>query len=299
MPGTAGIDRMTPRHRGLIEPVPMGALDQGMIFTCAVAEGYHGCEVFGIMITARCDIAHEKVPHYNYLPIVRLRDWVDRDLTTIACHRAKSQELGAARDLLERRNLNPSILLSQDPKSIADQFFPATDASKESRKARTKLNEASLRLETVEQVEIHGFNSKVHSDFLTTYSKLVRSLIIECARHRLTGYYFIPSLDSESRDDSGYVVLLRETQYLPPALTTLMAKGLADTEFEILCGRHPDLAGKLAFDLEDFCYPLGKLRSPEIEHLLQEFAYLFSRVGVADLAADYVEALPNRNLERP
>ena len=56
-----------------------GPMTQGTIFSGAVAEDYNGCETFGLVITARCDVANDKAETYNYLPVVRLNDWIHRD----------------------------------------------------------------------------------------------------------------------------------------------------------------------------------------------------------------------------
>lgn len=53
-----------------------GRLTQGSVFCGADAEDYITEPVWGAIITARCDTAHEKVPVLNYLPIVRVTDWL-------------------------------------------------------------------------------------------------------------------------------------------------------------------------------------------------------------------------------
>ena len=54
----------------------LGFLTQGTLFTCAAAEDYGGCNVHGLVITARCDVAQNKAAVFNYLPVVSLDDWV-------------------------------------------------------------------------------------------------------------------------------------------------------------------------------------------------------------------------------
>jgi hypothetical protein len=53
-----------------------GAMTQGTIFSCAVAEDYRACTTRGLIITARCDVANDKVRTYNYLPVVPFSDWI-------------------------------------------------------------------------------------------------------------------------------------------------------------------------------------------------------------------------------
>ena len=44
-----------------------GPMTLGTIFTCAVAGGYASRPVYGIVLTARCDISHDKALVVNYL----------------------------------------------------------------------------------------------------------------------------------------------------------------------------------------------------------------------------------------
>ena len=62
-------------------------MTQGTIFSGALAEDYVGCEVCGIVITARgelpgprhrisTDVFHDKVSRYTYLPMVKTCNWL-------------------------------------------------------------------------------------------------------------------------------------------------------------------------------------------------------------------------------
>jgi len=87
-----------------------GPLTQGTIFSCAVAEDYPGCEVHGMLITARCDVAQDKVRTYNYLPVVTLNDWVHRDGRIALAERLAADALGGLRQSLKDAGFSPSIL---------------------------------------------------------------------------------------------------------------------------------------------------------------------------------------------
>jgi hypothetical protein len=57
-----------------VEQAIVGKITQGTIFNCAAAFRYPGKQVFGLAITARCDVAQEKYHLLNYVPVISLRD---------------------------------------------------------------------------------------------------------------------------------------------------------------------------------------------------------------------------------
>jgi hypothetical protein len=40
--------------------------------------------------------------------------------------------------------------------------------------------------------------------------------------------------------------------------------------------------------------PISCIRSPEIEHLMQQFTHLFGRIGIEDPDSTYIDALSGR-----
>jgi hypothetical protein len=47
----------------------------------------------------------------------------------------------------------------------------------------------------------------------------------------------------------------------------------------------------LSFTHSDFAMPIGELTSPQVEHLLQTFSFLFGRIGLPDPGKESVAAL--------
>ena len=58
-------------------------LEQGAIFNCVLVDDYNEYACHGIVLTARCDLAHGKASSVNYLPIVPIHAWLRRDALTI------------------------------------------------------------------------------------------------------------------------------------------------------------------------------------------------------------------------
>src|SRR6476659_5449527 len=88
---------------------PTSQFTQGSLFTCAVAEEYEGCAVYGLIITARCDVEQGKVRAYNYLPVVSLRDWLGRDGKLILAERLMADINGRLRNTLRESGYSTGI----------------------------------------------------------------------------------------------------------------------------------------------------------------------------------------------
>lgn len=121
------------------------------------------------------------------------------------------------------------------------------------------------------------------------------AVLRECAEQRLSGYYFLPEVEPHPAEEGGHVVLLRQIRHIPRDLAGAMASGLSGLEYAALSAQDDRLLGQLSFDCSDFAMPVGLLRSPEVEHLAQEFAVLYTRIGVEDLRDGYLNDLVDQH----
>jgi hypothetical protein len=261
------------------------SITQGTIFTCAVAEDYSGCATHGLVITARCDIAHQKARAYNYLPIVSLDDWLRNDGRTILAERLQAEAMEKMEKLLKHNGFAESILTTQTPRSILNTLFP----EKGSKVARSFAEHC----ETYESATRALRCSDAWCSLCAGASGTIAGLVKELAAQKLGGYYFLPQVDPNGVD-TGFVVLFREVHLLPRSLCRAIADGIDDAFFASLCQSNPSLSGVLSIRKGDLALPIGQLRSPNIEHLMQAFSTLFARIGLEDLDASYVKALLGR-----
>lgn len=271
----------------LIKPV-LGQIDQGSIFTCGLAEDYPECRALSLIITARCDIAQKKAPVFNYLPIVSVDDWLHRDGRIILCDRLSKSVLGSMKGVLKQAGHSDSVLETESPVSILDKLFPEGDGkAKKLREQFKKLVDQRDRIETCE-------NSLPKDHTIVELGELFRgernALLNELTSQRLNGYYFLPNVE-DGGDNKGYVVLLREVRHIPRSLAGVIGRGMSKEEYEAASKTRADYVGRLAFSFDDFAMPVGQLPSPHVEHLMQAFSALFSRIGLPDLGRDYVDGL--------
>jgi hypothetical protein len=261
-------------------------MTQGTIFTCATAADYVGCATFGIILTARCDIAHDKVRVHNYLPVVKLDDWLHRDGRVILGQRAIADATASMKGVLKEGNRSPAILETELPRTILEALFPSSS----DKKLRERFERACVRLELAQRCCASQPDENMIIKLATEVPRLRDALITELVHNNLNGFYFLNSV--EPNDPShGYVVLVREVQTIPRDLSHAVSEGLDRHTHEHLCNSDPSLANKLIVGDDDYACPIGQIQSPHLEHLLQTFSILFSRIGLPDPDKQYVNAL--------
>ena len=264
-------------------------MTQGTIFTCAVAGDYLGCTTHGIVLTARCDISHDKARVHNYLPIVSLDDWLHRDGRIILAQRVMAEAQGAMRSVLKAGGFSASVMETEAPKVVFDTLFPEGS----DKKRREQFEKACLRFELADRCKASPPNEKLSIDLARAVPKVLDGLLVELVHNNLGGFYFLNSIEPGG-PDLGYVILVREVQSIPRELAHAVAVGLDGELYDSMCQTDLSLCGKLVVARDDFAYPLGQMLSPHLELLLQTFAFLFSRIGLTDPDKVYIDGLWSR-----
>lgn len=270
----------------MIKPPRLGRLTQGTVFCGAKAGDYLSVPTWGVIITARCDTAQEKTPLVNYLPLVRVEDWLERDGGTVILDRALSDLLNRFKALMTTRDFAASLLEVYSPSEITAEHFALPPTPGTSKKVEKELREAQQAADLaaeIAQVKEALADRPDRALFvrqqLLGCRKWTEAVIKELFSHRLAGYYFIPDIGDLTDNSSalGYVVLLREIHHIPrPTVSRLVNGVAADANGAV------DLAG-LCFKSFDFACPVTEIQSPWIEHLMQAFCSLFGRIGIVDL----------------
>jgi hypothetical protein len=258
-----------------------GKITQGTVFSCAEASRYAGCEVYGLTITARCDVAQQKYPVLNYLPLVRLKDWLRRDGLDILVEQERSEQDGRLKSILRQANLSDALPMAISLEQIQMTHFPPDEGSKGQRKTSENF---SLYLSEVRQFEAVGHKGDpnlLFKWFLENRKHKIEEIVKRLSRHSVLGHYLLESLYEKNDEISGYVCLLREVFTLPRNVAERLGKGLDRETYVKICGDMLPGQG-LAFSTDDLAMPIIEIGSPTIEHILQSFSNLFGRIGVAD-----------------
>jgi hypothetical protein len=266
----------------MIQNARLGTLTQGTIFSCAYAERYQNCSVWGVVITARCDIAHAKAPVYSYLPIVSLEDWFVRDGKDIFVSRIKKEIEGNIKNKLTACDLSESLLKVYNPRLIYEVNIKKLESDTRKKKL---VNDFSVLVENFEKINsILNRTPTLEEmrDLGSKYPKLLEGIIKELLSFNLAGYYYIQNIELKPTSLE-YVVLLREVHHISSDTALLIGNGIdIDTyksDFKDLFKRN--ICPKFCLE-DDFAMPISHLQSPWIEHLMQSFSNLFIRIGLPD-----------------
>lgn len=264
-------------------------LTQGTVFNCATAFRYSRKEVFGLTITARCDVAQEKYRLLNYVPVVRLDDWLQVDGLEILLDQERKQQLGSIKGALIEADLSPNLMLSVPLPTIISVHFGAENLDRKATKIRERLEKIASDLEVVEACRM---DPRACLGWLTVNRlKSVRQLVKDLFEHKVMGYYFLERLYPNAQIE-GYVCLLREGSSLPKEIAEELANGLSVERWGELA--HQGVQGQFEFLDFDLAGPVTQLGSPTIEHIMQSYANLFGRIGIADPKSEDLEFVIDR-----
>jgi hypothetical protein len=253
---------------------------QGTVFSCGYAENYADTSSYGIVITARCDAAQDKAPIFSYIPVVTLDDWVLYDGAAIAMERVHAECLNTFRNYLKEASLSESLLGTKNINEIYESHFKSreTDRSWSSRCVKFKasietyLVNQKLRSQTdsIEERRLH----------LVANAAKVDGVVKELSGNRLMGFYLLRDMPLLSGSTANCVALLREIHHIPTKLAREIVVGLSKDDWEV---RNESTARCPRFVAsDDLSAPVAKLKSPWVEHVMQNFTMLFARIGVAD-----------------
>jgi hypothetical protein len=248
-------------------------ITQGSIITGCIASKYDGCQVWGCIITARCDLSNKKVGMVHYLPIVNFDDFLRKEIVDELkeeCIEELKTNLG---NRMKEKGVSPSFL---DRNLGHDDFETLIRANFKKKK------EADNFLDDYEKY-LKAPNSAI-KDVLSD-SKGVGKLKREIDRlvnNDNTNYHLIEDwLCDKSEGQFFRVILLREIKEMSLNCALSLPDGLLETDISSDFLTRNSLS--VSLDKSNFYYVDSEIASPYIEHILQRFSNNFIRIGVEDL----------------
>lgn len=268
---------------------PTSELTQGTIFTCAASEDYPDADPRGIVITARCDVAHGKAPVISYVPLISFRAWLFRDGLRLLASRILAASRGAMRSALREAGLAESMLDTISPEVVRAHLAGLTQ--KAERSAAKRYADAEAQKGMAEAALRATPGTKPAADLFDAQPKEYQRMLQDLLSNGVSDYHFIDRSEPDEGCD-GYVALLREIRYLPVALAGELKDGIDFKRFEDLCVEQPRYSDKLNISNDEhYAMPVGLLKSPFIEFFMQRFTSLYSRIGVTDFPPDRMALL--------
>ena len=268
---------------------PTNELTQGTIFTCAASEDYLFAAPRGLVITARCDVAHSKTPVISYVPLISFRAWLFCDGLRLLALRVLAASRGAMKSALRDAGLAESMIDTLSPEFLHEQLQSMTE--KVERNAAKRYSDAKAQKDAADAALAAAPASKIVADLFNVQAKEYHRILQDLLSNSISDYHFVERSEPDE-DGEGYVALLREIRYLPVALASELKNGIDFQRFTELCRDQPRYSDKLTIlDKEQYAMPVGLLQSPFIELFMQRFTSLYARIGVTDFSPDVMSSL--------
>lgn len=241
---------------------------QGSIINNCYAEAYDGCNVFGLIITPRCDLENNaKISTVHYLPIVRFEDWCNIYLKKLCAEKISSEIRKKLNTTLNECRIDSSLIDTIDKNNlitIIEEHFSMP--VKKLSGFKVMYNDYLLSLKD-------NNNKDIHTKYLNGF---ISSKMRDLVDNNLHSCYL---LESWENDKEFFVVLLRDVRRITRNIFLKISKELTVGDInDVNILKHNDLV--VAGDEEEFVCVQAQIKSPFVEHIIQSFFYNFGRVGV-------------------
>ena len=250
-------------------------LQQGAIINCCVSEDYPKSEVWGVIITPRCDIGNKKVSTIHYLPIIKFEDWLEYDFICLFTKSLKQNIKGLLISKFKEYAISSTLF---DNNVSKDDIIIAI---------KSKITDKSLQ-KTIELLENY-FNIEDPTkmiDFIKKNSKLKDSIIREIKEGKDRNFLLIEDWNEKSKYK---VVLLRDVRRITFKLAQKISNSILESEISSDEWEKNDI--KQTNVDANILYIESQIKSPFIEHLIQQFFHNFGRIGVEDMHEETLEEL--------
>ena len=245
-------------------------LTQGSVITNCVAEGYSGSKVWGVIITPKCDLAHEgKVNTVHYLPMLNVEDWLNSigkmELIEEWMKEVKNNIINA----MKLWGINSDFVSMGVRYEDLLEICNAMESKPKKRAEFEKLCKAYF-----------SHDDDLFKQFIQkskNVSKYVKGMVGGNNHH----YYL---LEDWNNQNNLKVIILRDIRRINIDVARKFVKGFDYTEYREEFFKQNDLnydSKEKSFD--GFYYLEVQIQSPFIEHIIQSFSYNFNRVGVTDM----------------
>lgn len=249
-------------------------LQQGAIFSGAIADGLSDRQdLYGLIITPRCDIANKKVSTIHYLPIIPFKIW-------------KYEVLSALYQTVQYEKINESLVKFCKANNLTETIFDK----------RYNFSEGDIEDAIV---HVNGYKdalNKYHEreklkDIEYCKSKVKdwsrsRDKIKDLIQNKQAHYYLIEDWNNQGQY---MVIMLRDVKRLEFIFAENMEKGITEK-----------IVGDAVYLRNDICktdsctmvYKLQKvIRSPFLEHIMEAFSKNFCRIGIDRIDEDVLDEL--------
>lgn len=249
-------------------------LTQGAIINNCISEEYGTCEVWGCVITPRCDLANDgKVSTFHYLPVIDFEYWVDKVMRQMLLRDYHSRLKEKVNNLLMSVGAGKNLLSVFDSKEVILKA------------ARAKMK--SKQYSEFEKLCGEYFDGDAISekDYLCKKDNYV-NILKDLTSNSIHGCYLIESWDNTN---DFKIILLRDVRRMSihskEKYENWVDRGFEDEQFY----RRNDVSDN---EKHKGHYKIVScIKPPFMENIMQAFSYNFTRVGIPSFEADIADKL--------
>lgn len=250
------------------------SLTQGSILTNCITELLPTINVWGCVITPRCDICNKKVSTVHYLPIVTIEDWIINFLRPRLYDNWKN-------DLVNK--INNAINNANGGRNVLSLGLQKEDLEKIVHKYIIKPKQLESILKDVNSYFTED-NDSFYNDYILNENKYKQD-IERLVKGEMHDYYLIEDWD---QDNTYKVILLRDIRRISIQYAIAFEKGFFYDSYSTEILRQNDLKYK---EEDALYYIAAEINSPYIEHIMQAFSYNFLRIGVCNMHFNVQQSL--------
>jgi hypothetical protein len=240
-------------------------ITQGTIFSNA--KSLHFDEnVYGLIISARCDIENSHFHTYLYLPIIDLKDWFYKILVPRVC----KEELHEIKNKIEKcflqKNLSMNVLKYVNKELLLKEHFNKKELEIFNNYERKMELYNKLFDDTTNRLEIMKQMERKEREIFTSQINILE-------KNNLAGYFYLENVDyyeQKSNRIGHYVIIQNEVQSLPHKIVNELGNGIDLVKNH----EYKDYFGK-----DNYSLAISTITSPYIECIIQYYTSLF-RIGI-------------------
>jgi hypothetical protein len=275
-------------NRNIYRKIRIGELTQGAIFNGAVADSYNNSQIYGLIISPRCDLEHGKISTVHYLPLIPLTLWKRNEFGKVFFLRLIKELESSCLTICKNNRISMNLFKHLAYKDILETFLGDVKAKKEKEKFEDCISDLIILSNALLTKKI---TLKLVNSFMDKYYKISTSIFSRIANNLDKDYFLIESWNDNK---SFFIVKLRDIRKINFELVQEIAKGLELNKYSKSQLQANDICPKESDTIVSFQTVLD---SPYIEHLIQVFFSNFGRIGVEDFENSIVEELHNQILK--
>ena len=258
-------------------------LTQGSIINGCIAEAFPNKEVFGVIITPRCDLSHDgKVLTVHYVPLVPFELWFDVIAKPIIKEQWKKDLANKLDSKFNNAKVGSNIM---EADFTYDDLCKIVEQKVLKQKDKVEINEL---LDAYFDINESAFNDYLLDEKSHKRGHKMFDYFSRLQENSIHPYYLLEGWQ-EYGENKHLVVMLRDVRRIEYDIANRIGKGVEESILGLEDTTHNDLF--LTPKKNNFYFIQALIASPFIEHIMEAFVYNFSRIGVEDRAGNTFDLL--------